>query len=73
MNTYEIRVNNAIIRTEGIGEYAAIKNLCLFGEHPQMIEAVKIMDENRPEYSWGWIYQVEVNKQITLAYIKRIG
>lgn len=73
MNTYEIRVNNAIIRTEGIGEYAALKNLCLFGDQPQMIESFKIPGENRVEFSWGWIYQVEVNKQITLAYIKRIG
>lgn len=73
MNTYEIRVNNAVIKAQGIGEYAAIKNLCLFGDQPQMVEAVKIPDEDRPEYSWGWIYQVEVNKRITLAYIKRIG
>ncbi len=63
MNSYVIRVNNATINTEGVSEYAAIKNLCIFGE-PHMIEAITVTD---------WIYQVEVNRQITLAYIKRVN
>ena len=73
MNEYEIKVCNAtIISKVAGGEYAAITNLCLFG-NPQLVEAVIVADEERPEYRWAWIYQVEVNKKITLAYVKRIG
>ena len=74
MNKYEIRVNNATIISEVVGsEYSAIVNLCLFGSTPTLLETVILEDEERPEYRHAWIYQVEVNKKITLAFVKRIG
>lgn len=72
MNRYEIKVNNAIIYSDGLSEYAALKNLCLFGNVFELLETVKILDEDRPEYSFGWIYKVDTVNGIALAYIKRV-
>lgn len=74
MNKYQIRVNNAVIESSAIGEYAALKNLCIFGQI-EMLEAVKVTDapNDRPELSWGWIYKVDTVNGIALAYIKRIA
>lgn len=75
MNKYEIRVNNAIMISEGLNEYAAMKNLGIFKEIGNLIDFVRITDENNNKAVWknAWIYKVELNGSITLAYIKRIA
>lgn len=72
MNKYEIRVGNAVIMSEGLNEWSAMKSLCLFKEIGDMIDFVRTTD--MPEQrNMAWIYQVELNGQLTLAYIKRIA
>lgn len=75
MNKYEIRVNNAIMTAEGLNEWTAMKNLCIFKEIGNLIDFVKITDENSDKAVWtnAWIYQVKLNGSLTLAYIKRIA
>lgn len=71
MNKYEIRVNNAVIYSEGLNEWSAMKNLCLFKEIGEMVDFVRTSEPETRNFAW--IYQVELNGQITLAYIKRVG
>lgn len=71
MNKYEIRVNNAVIYSEGLNEWSAMKNLCLFKEIGEMVDFVRTREPETRNFAW--IYQVELNGQITLAYIKRVG
>lgn len=72
MNKYSIRVNNAIIFSEGYNEFSALKNLNLFGEC-EMLDVCKTTEKNIPvEHSFRWIYKVETLNGMTLAYIKRI-
>lgn len=71
MNRYEIRVNNAVITSEALNEWSAMKQLCIFKEIGKMIDFVRTNDD--PARNFAWIYQVELNGQITLAYIKRIA
>ena len=71
MNTYEIRVNNAVITSTGLNEWSAMKNLCIFKEIGDMIDFVRTSEDVHRNFAW--IYQVELNGQITLAYIKRIS
>ena len=73
MNKYEIRVNNAIMTAEGFNEYSAMKSLCIFKEIGNIIDFVRTTDENKPGWTNAWIYQVELNGSLTLAYIKRIA
>lgn len=75
MNKYEIRVNNAIMTAEGLNEWSAMKSLCIFKEIGNLIDFVKTTDENSDKAVWtnAWIYQVELNGSLTLAYIKRIA
>jgi len=71
MNKYEIRVNNAVIYSEGLNEWSAMKNLCLFKEIGEMVDFVRTSEPETRNFAW--IYQVELNGHITLAYIKRVG
>lgn len=72
MNKYEIRVNNATIISEALNEWSAMKQLCLFQNIGDMIDFVRIADPPDSE-NFAFIYEVELNGQITLAYIKRIA
>ena len=72
MNKYEIRVNNAIIISEASNEWSALKQLCLFKNIGDMIDFVRTSDQPDSR-NFAWIYEVELNGQITLAYIKRIA
>lgn len=71
MNTYEIRVNNAVITSKGLNEWSAMKNLCIFKEIGEMIDFVRTSDD--PARNFAWIYEVELNGEITIAYVKRIA
>lgn len=73
MNKYEIRVNNAIMTAEGLNEYSAMKSLCIFKEIGNIIDFVRTTDDNKAAWTNAWIYQVELNGSLTLAYIKRIA
>ena len=69
MNTYEIRVNNATIISKALDEWSAMKQLCLFKEIGDMVDYVRT--GLRESINNAWIYEVELNGQITLAYVKR--
>ena len=76
MNKYEIRVKNAVIKSEGLDEYAAMKNLCIFSNIGDMLigfhtDLEPIQENGVPNV--GWIYKVELNGQIELAYVKRVA
>lgn len=76
MNKYELRVNNAVIPCEGLNEWSAMEKLGIF-EIGNKVECLWY-DPGEKE-AWdpvpcvGWIYQVELNNKLTLAFIKRIG
>lgn len=77
MNKYELRMNNAIIPCEGLNEWSAMKNLCLF-EIGELVDCVRWCPTGKDALRdgvppFGWIYQVVLNGKLTLAYIKRIG
>lgn len=72
MNTYEIKVANATIISKGLNEWSAMKNLCLFKEIGDMIDFVRTSDQPETR-NMAWIYEVELNGQITIAYVKRIA
>ena len=71
MNTYEIRVHNTVIISNALNEWSAMKQLCLFSNIGEMIDFVRTSEEKTRNFAW--IYQVELNNSITLAYIKRIA
>lgn len=71
MNKYEIRVNNAVLTSEGLNEWSAMKNLCIFKEIGEMIDFVRTNEDSSRNFAW--IYQVELNGQLTIAYVKRIA
>lgn len=76
MNKYEIRVKNAVINSEGLNEYAAMRDLCIFSDIGDMLIGFQtdfepIQENGVPNV--GWIYKVELNGQIELAYVKRIA
>ena len=71
MNKYEIIINNARLTATALNEWSALKSLCIVKEIGEMIDFVRT---NEPEERNGaWIYQVELNGQMTLAYIKRVA
>lgn len=72
MNKYMIKVNNATIYTEAHNEYAALKNIGIFKEVGNMIQAFR-PDEGESIEAWSWLYVVELNGCITLAWVKRVG
>lgn len=71
MNKYMIKVNNATIYTEAYNDYAALKNIGIFKEVGDMIQAFRPDEDERIE-AWSWLYEVELNGSITLAWVKRI-
>lgn len=76
MNTYEIRVKNAVMKSEGLNEYDAMKALCIFANIGDMIDGVHPYDETGAKSNYenvAWIYMVELNGQIELAYVKRVA
>ena len=71
MNKYMIKVNNATIYTEARNEYVALNNICIFKEVGRMIQSFR-PDEGERIESWSWLYEVELNGSITLAWVKRM-
>lgn len=70
MNEYEIRVNNAVMHSTALNEWSAMKDLCIFEHIGDIIEFVRTTEPE--ERNFGWIYQVQLNGAITLAYVKRV-
>lgn len=69
-NVFEIHVNNAVLTSKALNEWSALKALGIFKEIGEMVDFVRT---NEPqERNYAWIYQVELNGQITLAYVKRV-
>ena len=71
MNNYEIYVNNTKITATGLNEWSAMKNLCLFKEIGDIVDFVRTSEPS--ERNMAWIYQVELNGSLTLAYVKRVA
>lgn len=71
MNTYEIRVNNATITSKAVSEWSAMAQLCLFKVIGGLVDYVRTSLSD--SINDAWIYEVELNGQITLAYVKRIA
>lgn len=71
MNKYEIRVKNAVMINEALNEWSAMKDLCIFSNIGDMIDYVRTSED--PAMNDAWIYKVELNGQIELAYVKRIA
>lgn len=70
MNEYEIRVANAIIRKQALNEWSALKDTGLFSGIGDMIDFVRTSEPDTR--NGAWIYQVELNGSMTIAYIKRV-
>lgn len=71
MNKYEIKVNNASMISEALNEWSAMKNLYIFEEIGNIIDFVRTSED--PARNFAWIYEVKLNGQMTIAYIKRIA
>ena len=71
MNTYEIMIGNARMKAQALNEWSALKSLCIVKEIGQMIDFVRTSEPETRNFAW--IYQVELNGSLTLAYIKRIA
>ena len=70
MNKYEIRVNNAVIYSEGLNEWSAMQKLGIFKEIGDIFDVVRTSEpETR---NLAWIYHVELNGILTIAYVKRV-
>lgn len=65
MNKYEIRVGNAVMITEALNEWSAMKALCIFKEIGNMIDFVRTAAD--PSKNFAWIYQVELNGQSSVT------
>ena len=72
MNIYEIKVNNATIQSRAMNEWSAMKQLNIFQEIGDMIDFVRTSDQPDSR-NFAWIYQVQLNGMIVLAYVKRIA
>lgn len=70
MNEYEIRVNNAVITSVAFNEWSAMKNLCIFANIGDQIDFVRTKEPETRNFAW--IYQVELNGQLTIAYVRRV-
>ena len=71
MNTYEIMIGNAKMTTTALNEWSALKSLCIVKEIGEMVDFVRTSEpETR---TFAWIYQVELNGSLMLAYIKRVA
>lgn len=70
MNKYMMHVGNAKIPCEGLNEWSAMANLAIFKIGP-MISYVKSITDDHQILS-AWIYQVEVNGALQIAYIEKL-
>ena len=70
MNNYKIRVNNAVIYKEALNEWLAMKDTGIFSGIGDMIDYVR--SDIGTEDLDAWIYQVELNGGLTLAYVKKV-
>ena len=70
MNKYEIRVNNAVIYSEGLNEWSAMQKLGIFKEIGDILDVVRTSESETRNLAW--IYQVELNGILTIAYVKRV-
>ena len=70
MNNYKIRVNNAVIYKEALNEWSAMKDTGIFSGIGDMIDYVR--SDIGTEDLDAWIYQVELNGGLTLAYVKKV-
>ena len=71
VNKYEMHVGNAVIPCKGLNEWSAMEALCLF-KIGDMIDHVRT-DGVSESMNSAWLYQVEVNGRMHVAYIKRVG
>lgn len=71
MNTYEIMIGNAKMTTKAFNEWSALKSLCIVKEIGIMVDFVRTSEPETRNFAW--IYQVELNGSLTLAYIKRVA
>lgn len=71
MNEYEIRVNNAVMRNKALNEWSAMKDLGIFENIGDIIDFVRTTED--PARNLAWVYQVQLNGKLTIAYIKRIA
>lgn len=70
MNRYTIRVNNATIEARGSNEYKALESTGIFKNVGNIIDYVRTTNVSE-SFNNAWIYEVELNGQITIAYIRR--
>lgn len=71
MNKYEIRINNAVIKSEGLNEWSAMSDLGIFEHIGDLIDFVRTSEPNTRNFAW--IYQVQMNGHLHIVYVKRIG
>lgn len=71
MNTYEIRVNNAVMTSTASNEWSAMDDLCIFSHIGDMVDFVRTLEDSTR--NTAWIYKVRLNGEWTLAYVKRIS
>lgn len=71
MNTYEIMIGNAKMTAAALNEWSALKSLCIVKEIGTMVDFVRTSEPETRNFAW--IYQVELNGSLTLAYIKRVA
>ena len=71
MNTYEIMIGNAKMTTTALNEWSSLKSLCIVKEIGTMVDFVRTSEPETRNFAW--IYQVELNGSLTLAYIKRVA
>ncbi len=71
MNKYEMYIGNAVIPCKGSNEWDAMENLSIF-KIGDMIDYVRTSNVSESMNN-AWIYQVEVNGKLQIAYIKRVG
>ena len=67
MNRYQINVMNTKIYETALNEVSAMKAIGIFAAIGEMIDYVQVNGAD------AWIYKVELNGNMVLAYVKRVG
>lgn len=70
MNEYVIRVANAVITKQALNEWSALKDTGLFSGIGDMVDFIRTSEPETRNFAW--VYQVELNGSMTIAYIKRV-